>query len=193
MARYAVGLLPDRGLEESIRGIWDDLRGMGIGSNLLDDRGRPHLSLAVCRGLPGDFGERFDLFAAGMDPIGISLQAAGTFGLENGVVFLAPSVTLELTGVHQRFYDELGGVLEGCSRLYMPGLWVPHCTVAMGLAAEEVCRAIGVCAGGRLPLEGSLERAAVMEFGESGVLSVRECPDAGGRPKGPAHRPGPSA
>ena len=192
MARYAVGLLPDGALEESIRGIWDDLRGMGIGSNLLDDRGRPHLSLAVCQCLPDGFGERLALFAESIRPIRLSLQAAGTFALENGVVFLAPSATLELTGVHQRFYDELGDILEGCSSLYMPGRWVPHCTVAMGLAAEEVCRAIGVCAGGRLPLEGSLERAAVMEFGESGVLSVREYPDAGGRRKGPAGRPGPS-
>lgn len=173
MVRYAVGLLPDSGLEDMIRRIWRELREAGISSNLLDDRGRPHLSLAVCSGLPKDFDEEFALFARGVRGFGLSLQAAGTFSAESGVVFLAPAVTVELTGLHERFFRSFGPRLDGCSDLYRPGRWVPHCTVAMGLKPREICRAIGVCAESGLPLEGSVARGALMEFEESSVRSSR--------------------
>jgi 2'-5' RNA ligase len=173
MVRYAVGLLPDSGLEESIRAIWQRLRDAGISSNLLDDRGRPHLSLAVCTGLPEDFETGFEMFARGIRSFPLSLQAAGTFSSDSGVVFLAPAVTADLTELHERFFDSFGSGLDGRSSLYSPGSWVPHCTVAMGLEPREICRAIGICADAGLPLEGSLVSAALLEFRESRVLSSK--------------------
>lgn len=179
MVRYALGMLPDEGLELGIRSIWGDLRSVGVSSNLLDDRGRPHLSLAVCEGLADGFVKRFGGFLRSSEPLAVSLQAAGTFGLDVGVVFLAPSVTTGLTRLHAGFHRVMGGEMEGCSPRYVPGVWVPHFTVAMGLAPDEICRAIGTCAADRLPLEGRLERAAVMEFDEERVVSCREVPLGG--------------
>ncbi len=181
MVRYALGLLPDRSLERRIRQIWNELGEIGISSNLLDDGGRPHMSLAVCEGLGGDFERRFSSFAGAIAPVEVSLQAAGTFGLENGVVFLAPAASRRFMRVHSSLYASLAESMENRSKLYEPGAWVPHCTVAMGLAPDEICRAIGVCAGKGFPMEGNLERAAVMEFGESGVLACREFDLAAGQ------------
>lgn len=176
MVRHAVGLVPNAKLEHSIREIWRELRSAGIASNLLDDRGRPHLSLAVCGGLPQDFEREFELFARGVRRMKLSLQAAGTFGVASGVVFLAPAITVELRGVHKSFHQSFGGRMDDCSGLYAPGNWVPHCTVAMGLEKGEICRAIGICAGERLPLEGMMTEAALMRFQSNSVISCTSFP-----------------
>ena len=112
---------------------WGNLRLSELGA-------RPHVSLSVYGdGLDTNgFPERLLEFARSIDPFDFTLSSLGTFPGQEGVVFLAPVVTRRLLEVHARLPR---GVFEAHNNTgmghYLPGNWVPHCTVAIDLSAAR--------------------------------------------------------
>ena len=47
---------------------------------------------------------------------------------------------------------------------YAPVSWLPHCTLAMDLGSGQLAAALAVAEGVALPLNGYLERLAIVEF-----------------------------
>ena len=64
-------------------------------------------------------------------------------------LFLAPVVTAPLLAVHVRLNDVLQerGIVQWPH--YLPGSWVPHCTLAMNVTPAELSAAAGMLAGFR--------------------------------------------
>ncbi len=104
-----------------------------LGSPMATIGASPHVSLAVfgdevdCEGLVA----ATEQFAQATKPFTIRFSSIGVFPTEEAVLFLAPVVTSELLDLHRRLHDEL--TVRGIrgDPLYVPGAWVPHCTIAI--------------------------------------------------------------
>lgn len=136
---YAIGMFFEEEADAAVRRLWRRLASAGLPSleTLGHARHRPHVTLAVT-----------DLPVASIDVEvlpSVQLPVLGTFAGDGGVLFLGAVVSAPLLALH-------AGV---CRRLheqwahYVPGSWVPHCTLAMGLTPAQLSAAAGVLAGFR--------------------------------------------
>ena len=143
---FAVEMYLDSAAEERVRSVWRSLRAAGLDSTMLDRGTRPHLSLAgiesVDMGLLCALIEEFAVSVVGCRS---EFAAVGTFPGDEGVVFLAPVVSRELLALHRTFHERLGQLGQRSWEDYLPGRWVPHCTVGLGLAGSSLSEAIGLC------------------------------------------------
>ena len=163
---YAIELFYDDASERAVRDIWDGL-GAALGKPSLSELGaRPHVSLAVYGdGLDTNgFPERLLEFARSIDPFDFMLSSLGTFPGQEGVVFLAPVVTRRLLAVHARFHEVFSKHENAGMSYYLPGNWVPHCTVAIDLSAAEVTAALAHCRKAFQPISGRFQEIGLVEF-----------------------------
>ncbi|MGD8473379.1 MAG: 2'-5' RNA ligase family protein [Anaerolineae bacterium] len=162
---YAVILNLSRVSVARVVEVWEHLAREAISSVMLDVGAQPHISLAVFQDLNPEV-LRVDLsrFAKATAPLSLDLASAGTFPTAEGVVFLAPAVTQELLEAHRRFHNSLRDRGVDCVDYYLPGKWVPHCTVATGVAPDRMGAALEVCVQSDAfgPVE--LDEVSLVEF-----------------------------
>ncbi|MCV5434160.1 2'-5' RNA ligase family protein, partial [Escherichia coli] len=58
----------------------------------------------------------------------VTFPSVGVFPT-NGTVFLAPTVTDELLKFHHSYHDYFNNFHDNPNSYYVPGKWVPHCTI----------------------------------------------------------------
>ena len=126
--------------------------------------GRPHLTLGACEHIhlePDDDPLAGIVAAVRGEPVAFS--SLGQFSGERSVLFLAPVVTVELLSLHQRVSDTLDPIASGWARLYRPGSWVPHCTLAMDLALPDLAVAMEIAAFS-LPLATQIASIEIVRY-----------------------------
>ena len=125
--------------------------GLSPDTHVLDFQ--PHITLAI--------GEKLDVagfepylreFAAATPPLDLCFASLATFAPEPKVLFLAPDNSSDLLTMHQRFYPRFDQFATEPWDYYLPGRWIPHCTVADGLRPEDVARALDLCSPLKLPI-----------------------------------------
>ncbi|WP_416905486.1 2'-5' RNA ligase family protein [Micromonospora echinospora] len=158
----ALELYLDTDATRRIRVLWEALEAEGVQSlrYLLDQRHRPHVSLAVAPRLDPEqvAGALAGLTVAA--PLRLSFQHAGQF--VGRVLWLGPTPTPELLAHHAEVHARLTRAGVGLSEHYQPGRWVPHCTLSMrvpnALMAAAVRRCLEV-----LPIDARVVGAAVTD------------------------------
>ena len=76
------------------------------------------------------------------------------------MVFLAPVVTRELLELHIRLH-RMPPVVAGTRReYYLPGRWVPHCTIAEGLEPDDIRTTVELAYG-----SGACREVSIQEVG----------------------------
>ncbi|MFG3419352.1 2'-5' RNA ligase family protein [Micromonospora sp. NPDC048063] len=162
----ALELYLDTDATRRIRVLWDALEAEGVQSmrSLLEQRHRPHVSLAVA---PRFDPERVAAALRGTvvaAPLRLSFQHAGQF--VGRVLWLGPTPTAELLAHHAEVHGRLAEAGIGLVEHYQPGRWVPHCTLSMrvpnALMAAAVRRCLEV-----LPLEATVVGAALTDHARS--------------------------
>ncbi|MFG2009594.1 2'-5' RNA ligase family protein [Micromonospora sp. NPDC048868] len=158
----ALELYLDTDATRRIRVLWDALESEGVQSmrSLLEQRHRPHVSLAVAT--------RFDpeRVAAALRgtvvaaPLRLSFEHAGQF--VGRVLWLGPTPTAELLAHHARVHDRLTEAGIGLVEHYRPGRWVPHCTLSMRVPNALMAAAVRRCLE-MLPLEATVVGAALTD------------------------------
>jgi len=162
---YAVEMFFNSECEAAIRRIWHDLADNGVESVLLDIRSRPHLTLGVFSGLQLDeMCDGLEGYAREIAPFPVSFSSIGVFAIERGIVFLAAGATPTLLEVHNTFYRRFGDFGSGAWRIYLPGRWVPHSTIATDVSEELVPKAVAVARKAAFPIEGTVRELAVVKF-----------------------------
>lgn len=153
----AVELYFDVDAQARVLAEWDR-----IGSGLAELGARPHVTLAVFRPPtdPGPVIDAIDRWVAHEAPMEVSLQSVGMF--DAGVVFLAPVASASLIAAHARFHDLLGDVERW--DLYLPGRWVPHCTMAIGLDRAGQARTAAELLDGNGLGPARIERVGFVEY-----------------------------
>jgi len=131
---HAVELLFDDGAEAAVLKLWRGLRDAGLGATLLDLGVRPHISLGVYdRPVLTEARELLKAFSASETPVEFRFSSVGSFPGDEGVAFLAPVITRDLLGLHSRYHDHFAHLRNAVRPYYLPGAWVPHCTVGFGI------------------------------------------------------------
>ncbi len=162
---YAVELGFDPASEARVRALWQKLADQGLSSVLLELGARPHISLAVAESLDAAaFEPVLAEFARASAPLELALSAVGHFPTDEGVVYLAPTVTPELLELHRALYARLEALGLETNTYYRPGRWVPHCTAATDLARADVPRAVALCAASDAYGPIALESVALVEW-----------------------------
>jgi 2'-5' RNA ligase len=162
---FAIELYFNRATESAVRSIWDDLAVAGISDRMPASGARPHVSLAVYqeRDVSSDSAV-LSRFVQPTRPFDFTLASVGICPTTQGVVFLAPVLTRDLLDLHDRFHKQFARSAESCWPYYLPGNWVPHCTVAIDLAPELLPSAVEVCQRVVRPIRGTFEQVGLVAF-----------------------------
>jgi hypothetical protein len=163
---YAVELRFDQNLAQEVRGLWRALEEIGAGGFGPGGDPVPHLSLAVY----DDEGEVDEAAAGGMvavlaaqsATIDVEFASLGVFPTEERVLFLAPVVTPPLLDIHAAYHAMARALGATCRPYYLPGRWVPHCTLSMLGPMAGVQEGLGHLAPRWRPLHGMIRAAALI-------------------------------
>ncbi len=130
----------DEAADAAVRGLWRRLDKAGVPSLVTRTHGRhrPHVTFAVAGAIPPRTRDalRADLRLLSIPNLWLSTLAA--FSASEPVLMLAAVVDTELLAVHSAVHDVLAGAVRQPSAYYLPGSWVPHCTLAQGIEPARV-------------------------------------------------------
>lgn len=162
---YAVELYFDPQTQNSIWDLRYALTEQGILSTIGELGDKPHVSLAVFSDVDCD---RLILltkeFARELQPFNLQLSAISTFPTDENTLFLSPVPTQQLLRFHQEFHRRLAESRLTASSYYLPGNWVPHCTIEMNIPDAQFPKAVEVCKKAFKPLLGQFREIGVIEF-----------------------------
>ena len=159
---YAIELALDAAAAAAIRRLWGELEAVGI-TYMARSGARPHVSLGIWETLDrAAFEAELAAFATETAPLPITFASVGLF--PSVAVFLAPTPTSALLDLHVGFHRRLGQHGEAPWDHYRPGVWVPHCTLAMDLANDQFGTALEIARRAPLPLECLLVEVGIVEF-----------------------------
>lgn len=143
---FAIELHVDETNAAPISALSDAIYAQCGGASLTGMGGHPHLSLTIFAQLdPAPVEALLAEFAATTPPIPVTFSAVGVFPTSQGVVYLAPVVTAELLALHARFHARFATLATPSNAYYLPGHWMPHCTVGFELPADKIGQAVTLC------------------------------------------------
>jgi len=145
---HAIELFFDEPADAAVRALWQQLDTAGLPSlaTRTHHRHRPHVSLTVTESLDHADLARVRSALAGRLPA-VLLDTLGTFPGSEGALFLGAVVTEDMLTLHTRVHNALAGQPVTHWPYYLPGRWVPHCTLAQGLGRDEMAVAFRLLHG----------------------------------------------
>ena len=150
----SVELLLDPATDTRVRDQWQLLVEAGLPSQArhTGPTNAPHVTLAVRDAVDPAAEPRLRELAAAL-PLPVRLGPVAVFGRHRYVLVLLLVVDTHLLALHAAVAGALGHHGLG-DPLTEPGRWTPHVTLARGLGAVEVGRALEAL-GGSSPVEGA--------------------------------------
>ena len=108
----------------------------------------------------------FMAFAAATQARDFTFASLGVFfNGADGIVFLAPVVTHELLSIHGAFHAAFAHYAVAELDYYLPGNWVPHCTLALNVPRDRVPAVVDASSRlAGLPLRGRFESMGLFQF-----------------------------
>lgn len=162
---FAIELLFDAKTDQAVRKLGNLLEKQKIPTILSAHGASPHVTLAVFdkfdrkRMIP-----LLDRLAGRFRPIPLALSSLGNFPGSERALFLAPVVTPNLLKLHEILHLSLKGLIQGVLPYYLPGRWVPHCTLGMGLSRKDLTRAFEILQKIPYDQKGVCKRLALAEY-----------------------------
>ena len=162
---FAVHLYFDTVSEETIWTIWRNLAHSGVAPYMAASGARPHVTLAIYKTVAvSETEQHIQDWAKNHHPFHFAFSHLGVFCAPNPVVFAAPTVTTPLLDLHQAFHQAFGELGDEPLAYYLPGNWVPHCTMAFELDLAAVPEALAIAQELPLPLKGQITEIGLVEF-----------------------------
>jgi hypothetical protein len=118
--------------DAAVRGLWRRLAEAGVPSPA---RHRPRVTFAAARTIPAGTRAalREDLALLSIPALWLSTLAAF-----DGALVLTAVVDTELLAVHSAVHDVLAKRVRQPAAYYLPGSWIPHCTLAEHLEPAQM-------------------------------------------------------
>lgn len=159
---FAIELYFDEATEKSLREMRAVLTRSGI-RPVLDELGdRPHISLAVfSQPPPEDLQSRIKSLALQYAAFSVRLNGVGSFP---AVVFLRPEILPKLIKMHGELHRALKELGVQSHAYYLPEKWVPHCTMAQDVEAQDMSRAMEAANKHFKPLTGEIREIGMVHF-----------------------------
>ena len=130
----------DEDADAVVRALWRRLDEAGVPSlaTRTHRRHRPHVTFAVARSIPARTRQALCRDLALLTLPALWLYTLGTFPSTENVLFLGAVTDPELIAVHSTVHDALAGKVQAPSADYLPGAWVPHCTLAEDVSSAQL-------------------------------------------------------
>jgi 2'-5' RNA ligase len=162
---FAVGLALDSASATAMADLGTQIRATLAPTSAHDGEEPAHLTLALAINVDLIGVERLLAeLAEETHPLAVTFSHVGVFPGEPATLFLAPVVTDELLAFHARFHRGFESLATEQSPYYLPGRWVPHCSIVANLPSRAVPGAIDLCLQRGLPRDGRLTRIGLAEF-----------------------------
>lgn len=120
--------------ETAVRGLWQRLEQAGVPAQV----GRPHVTFAAGSVIPPAARRDLGVDLTRLALPGLWLYTLGTFPNADNILFLGAVADAELLAVHVAVHDALAGRVRDPWAFYLPGAWVPHCTLAEGVTPSQL-------------------------------------------------------
>nr|WP_246221367.1 2'-5' RNA ligase family protein [Phytoactinopolyspora mesophila] len=155
--------------------LWDRLEENGVPSLRSHTHGRhvPHFSYAVLRSWQlDDVRAAVDALSSN-GPVEFSFDGLGTF--RRGRTWLIPALTSDVAFRQERVVEAVRAAGAELHRNYVPGAWIPHCTLAprVQLTALSV---VAAAVYDVLPLRARADHAALIDSGTGERWPLRGLP-----------------
>ncbi|KAK8967548.1 hypothetical protein KSP40_PGU011033 [Platanthera guangdongensis] len=163
---YAVELYFDPALENQVLKAWNVLARRQISTQLIEIAARPHITLLSASSIdPARFLPAVRSLAARLEPLPVSLSSIASFpGGSSGVLFLGPTPTSCLLGLHSQLCEMLRKEGVEVAEEFRPDSWVPHCPVAVDVPRSRMGEAFCILRDLRLPVSGYAMDIGLVEF-----------------------------
>jgi 2'-5' RNA ligase len=161
----AVEMYLDAEADGRVRVQWHTLATAGAGSYLESIGSRPHVSLAVFDELDRSRAvSALSRFVESCEPVTVSFRGVETFDQPERVIFLALAADEELAAVHAELHAFLRSMRLVSSPLYLPGRWIPHCTLAQQVPAHVFDAAVAAARGAFEEFDANLCEIGLVEY-----------------------------
>jgi 2'-5' RNA ligase len=161
---YAVIALLDEKTEEKIKEIWKELKEKSISyyADEVENR-RPHITLASYLDINlSKMKKEMDNYFDNQSAISVTFQTLGSF-LNSSTLIYLPTVTRELLEFHAKYHEHFQDFQDNPNSLYLPGQWIPHCTLANRLPEEKLLEAIAYTSRRYHSVKGYISEIALIE------------------------------
>lgn len=162
---YGVIALFDEKTEQIIKDIWTELREKSISfyADEVVDR-KPHITLASYHNLDlTKFIEQLDELYESKSEIDIKFNSIGSF-LNTGILYFSPNVTKNLIEFHEEFHTRFKPFNDNPKSMYLPGEWIPHCTLANRLSLDKLAEAYNYCLYRNDTIVGKIQEIGIIEM-----------------------------
>jgi 2'-5' RNA ligase len=161
----AIELFLDEPSANVVRAIWQGIAEGGVSPYMHTSAIRPHLTLAVGSQVDGPAVEAVLREWAGVTaPLQVSFTGLGLTPTAPANIYLTAVVTSNLLALHADLQHKLSGLVESPSERYLPGRWVPHCTLSERVPADLIARALEIARSAPLPLTANLAEIGLVNF-----------------------------
>ncbi|MGF9697882.1 2'-5' RNA ligase family protein [Paenibacillus sp. MABNR03] len=137
----------DQNTELYIKQVWKELSDNEVSkyAEEVQDR-RPHITIAGYNSYVEieQFISDFDCFYESKKQLSITMNSLGTF-LNTGILFLTPVPSKEFLTLHDNHHSFFEKYRMKAESQYLPGNWIPHCTLANRLNDEKLKEAMSFC------------------------------------------------
>jgi 2'-5' RNA ligase len=150
---HAVELALDDAATRKVLGLLAVLEAAGVAPiTAASPHVHPHVSVAVAAEAAPEVlrDALLGVATAGLPPL--TLSSVGAFVTPEAVVFLGVTPTAMLLELNRRVHARLDAAKVAVWPLYRPGIWVPHCTLAM--RPGDLTAALSALRAASLPIEG---------------------------------------
>ncbi|GLW93102.1 2'-5' RNA ligase family protein [Actinokineospora globicatena] len=158
MAQAVVVLFDDRA-NAAVTRLLDRLDAAGVPGAR---RFPPHVTFAMASDIPAKTraGLKADLRVLSVP--NLWLYTLSAFANTENVLMLGAVVDTELLAVHSAVHDVLAGKVKNPNSYYLPGSWVPHCTLANGVSDEQAATAFRTLFPVE-PVQAKVARVAILD------------------------------
>ncbi|MFC5286822.1 2'-5' RNA ligase family protein [Actinokineospora guangxiensis] len=135
-----VAVFFDDAADSAVRKLWARLDAAGLPSERAFP---PHLSFALASDIPAKTRAALRAELRVLHVPSLQFAALSTFATTENVLMLSAVTDPELLAVHSAVHDVLAGRVRNPSAYYMPGSWVPHCTLVHEVSDDQLVRGFG--------------------------------------------------
>jgi 2'-5' RNA ligase len=133
----------DAAAEGAVRALWQRLEQAGVPSpaTATHRRHRPHVTFAGGGVIPAGARKALVTDLTRLALPRLWLYTLGTFPTSENGLFLGAVTDAELLAVHVAVHDTLAGKVKDPWAYYLPGAWVPHCTLTQDVTPDQLTAA----------------------------------------------------